>query len=214
MAKRKTKTTKKTTKKKASKRKVTTRKAAATKGKTATKKKVMATKAIKTAIKKATPTLAAKGLKVGEALPHFEVPATGGQNVSPSSLQGKTVVLYFYPKDDTPGCTLEGHEFTRLKNEFQARNTVVYGVSRDDMASHEKFKAKQCYTIDLLSDTKGELCQIFDVIKMKNMYGKQIMGIERSTFVIDPNGRLVKEWRKVKAEGHAQEVLNHLNQPV
>lgn len=206
MAKRKTKTTKKTT---ATKKAVATKKAAATKGKSATKKKVTARKAMK----KTAPKLAAKGLKLGEALPHFEVEATGGKNVSPSSWQGKTVVLYFYPKDDTPGCTLEGHEFTRLKNDFQARNAVVYGVSRDDMASHEKFKAKQCYTIDLLSDTKGELCQIFDVIKMKNMYGKQVMGIERSTFVIDPNGRLIKEWRKVKAEGHAQEVLNHLNQP-
>lgn len=206
MAKRKTKTTKKTT---ATKKAVATKKAAATKGKSATKKKVTARKAMK----KTAPKLAAKGLKLGEALPHFEVAATGGKNVSPSSWQGKTVVLYFYPKDDTPGCTLEGHEFTRLKNDFQARNAVVYGVSRDDMASHEKFKAKQCYTIDLLSDTKGELCQIFDVIKMKNMYGKQVMGIERSTFVIDPNGRLIKEWRKVKAEGHAQEVLNHLNQP-
>src|SRR5690606_22564731 len=120
---------------------------------------------------------------------------------------GKKVVLYFYPKDATPGCTIQGHEFTKLRNDFEAKNTVVLGVSRDSVASHEKFRSKQNYTIDLLADTGEKLCGAFAVVKDKNMYGKKVRGIVRSTFVIDESGKVIKEWRGVKAEGHAAEVL-------
>ncbi len=147
---------------------------------------------------------------VGQAAPDFELRATGGQTVNLRQMNGKKVVLYFYPKDMTPGCTIQGHEFTKLKNEFEAQNAVVLGVSRDTVELHEKFKAKECYTIDLLSDSDEKLCKTFDVIKDKNMYGKMVKGIERSTFVIDENGQVVHEWRGVKAEGHAGEVLNYL----
>ncbi len=150
-------------------------------------------------------------LSIGKKVPDFAVESTGGKTVSLKSLKGKKVVLYFYPKDMTPGCTLEGHEFTKLNKKFQAKNTVVYGVSRDSVDKHEKFKEKECYTIDLLSDEDGKLCKTFDVIKEKNMYGKKVMGIERSTFVIDEDGRLLHEWRKVKAEGHAKEVYERIS---
>ncbi|MBX7232350.1 MAG: peroxiredoxin [Bdellovibrionales bacterium] len=140
----------------------------------------------------------------------FSVACTGNRQVSLKDLRGKFVVLYFYPKDATPGCTLEGHEFTKLNEQFKAQEVVVFGVSRDSMTSHEKFKAKECYSVDLLSDTDETLCQAFAVIKEKNMYGKKVKGIERSTFVIDKEGRLLKEWRGVKAEGHAQTVLDFI----
>lgn len=117
-------------------------------------------------------------------------------------------MIYFYPKDSTPGCTLEGHEFTRLQKQFRSAGAEVFGVSRDSMKSHEKFKEKECYSIDLLSDEDENLCQIFGVIKMKNMYGRQVRGIERSTFVIDEKGVLKKEWRGVRVAGHAEEVLD------
>ena len=116
-------------------------------------------------------------------------------------------LLYFYPKDDTPGCTLEGHDFTALHAAFTALDTLVLGVSRDSMASHESFKAKQAYSFDLLSDQDEQLCKLFDVVKLKNMYGKQVLGIERSTFLIDKQGVLHQEWRKVKVDGHAEAVL-------
>lgn len=147
---------------------------------------------------------------VGKKAPKFELPATGSQVISLKNLLGKKVVLYFYPKDATPGCTLEGHEFTKLKKQFEKKNTIVFGVSRDDVKSHEKFKEKECYAIDLISDEESELCNAFDVIKEKNMYGKKVKGIERSTFVIDEKGVITHEWRKVKAEGHAEEVLKSL----
>lgn len=127
-----------------------------------------------------------------------------------SDHSGRNIVLYFYPKDSTPGCTLEGHEFSKLRKEFQKLKTEVFGISRDSIKSHENFKTKQCYEIDLLSDADEVACEIFGVIKEKNMYGKKVLGIERSTFLIDKDGRLLKEWRKVKAEGHAQEVLDAL----
>jgi peroxiredoxin Q/BCP len=152
----------------------------------------------------------AKSLKVGDRVPDFSLAATGGQMVQLSDLQGQKVVLYFYPKDMTPGCTIEGHEFTKLKGAFSKKNAVVFGVSRDSVASHEKFKAKECYTIDLLSDEDEKLCKTFGVIKDKNMYGKIVKGIERSTFVIDEQGRLASEWRGVKAEGHAAQVLDQI----
>ena len=146
-------------------------------------------------------------VEVGRRVPDFQLPATGGQSVSLKSLKGKNVVLYFYPKDSTPGCTLEGKDFTRLHKQFRTLNTEIFGVSRDSMKSHENFKSKQGYSMDLLSDEDEELCSIFAVIKMKNMYGRQVRGIERSTFVIDAVGKLKKEWRGVRVPGHAEEVL-------
>jgi thioredoxin-dependent peroxiredoxin len=144
---------------------------------------------------------------VGKSVPSFEVPATGEKTVSLKQLKGKTVVLYFYPKDATPGCTIEGKDFTRLHSKFQSEGAEVFGISRDSIKSHEKFKTNQEYTVDLLSDEDENLCRIFGVIKMKNMYGRQVRGIERSTFVVDKAGTLVKEWRGVKVPGHAEEVL-------
>lgn len=143
----------------------------------------------------------------GQAVPDFELPATGGQTISLAGLKGKNVVIYFYPKDNTPGCTLEGQDFRDQHAEFAKFNTVVLGVSRDNLGSHEKFKKEQNFSFDLLSDTDEVLSKLFDVIKLKNMYGKEVMGIERSTFVIDMQGVLRKEWRKVKVEGHVAEVL-------
>lgn len=149
---------------------------------------------------------------VGRGVGGWEAPVTGGSKISSEDLLGKKVVLYFYPKDMTPGCTIEGHEFTRLKDEFAKKNAVVYGVSRDTVDSHERFKSNECYTIDLISDADEKLCQAFGVIKDKNMYGKIVRGIERSTFVLNERGEVVKEWRGVKAEGHAQEVLSYLQE--
>lgn len=145
---------------------------------------------------------------VGKAVPDFSILATGDKTVRLKDLKGKAIVLYFYPKDSTPGCTLEGQDFSRLYPSFQKENAEVYGISRDSLKSHENFKAKQNYCIDLLSDESEELCKIFGVVKMKNMYGRQVRGIERSTFVIAADGRLMKEWRGVKVDGHAQEVLD------
>ena len=124
--------------------------------------------------------------------------------------KGQKVILYFYPKDDTPGCTLEGHDFSRLKEHFKSLNTVVYGISRDDLNSHQKFINKCGLHIPLLSDSDEKVCKIFDVIKMKNMYGKNILGLERSTFIIDENQNLLAEFRQVKAEGHADQMLDFL----
>jgi thioredoxin-dependent peroxiredoxin len=146
-------------------------------------------------------------LKVGDSVKEFSLPGTGGQTVSVKDLKGEAIVLYFYPKDATPGCTLEGHDFSKLKAQFAKNGAQVFGISRDSLKSHEKFKDKEKYKIDLLSDEDEKICKLFDVIKMKNMYGKQVRGIERSTFVIDKKGKLVKEWRKVKVAGHAAEVL-------
>ncbi len=144
---------------------------------------------------------------LGKAVPDFALPATGEQTIRLSDLKGKNVVLYFYPKDSTPGCTVEGQNFRDLHAKFKRAKTVVLGVSRDSLKSHENFKAKQEFPFDLLSDADETLCRLFDVIKAKNMYGKQVMGIERSTFLIDAAGVLRREWRKVKVDGHAEEVL-------
>ena len=127
-----------------------------------------------------------------------------------SALKGQKIILYFYPKDDTPGCTLEGHDFSRLQEHFKSLNTVVYGISRDDLISHQKFINKCGLHIPLLSDNDEKVCKIFDVIKMKNMYGKKILGLERSTFIIDENQNLLAEFRQVKAEGHADRMLDFL----
>ncbi|MCB0362378.1 MAG: peroxiredoxin [Bdellovibrionales bacterium] len=164
------------------------------------KKKVVKKKAQKSSSK----------VSLGSTLPDLKFTLTGNKETLLSELRGKKLVLYFYPKDSTPGCTVEGHDFTRLHKKFKSNNAEVYGVSRDSLASHEKFKAKECYSLDLISDQKEELCQLFGVIKMKNMYGKQVRGIERSTFVIDEKGCLEMEWRGVKVEGHAQEVLDYI----
>ena len=142
------------------------------------------------------------------AVPEFEAPATGGRTLRLSAARGKPLVLYFYPKDNTPGCTDEGIQFRDLHGEFQKLGCDIYGVSRDSLKSHEGFKAKMSFPFDLLSDPDEALCQMFGVMKMKNMYGKQVRGIERSTFVIDAAGKLRKEWRGVKVPGHAQQVLD------
>ena len=145
--------------------------------------------------------------ELGKKVPNFELPATGDQSIKLSALKGQNVVIYFYPKDSTPGCTKEGQGFRDNKAKFSRANTVILGVSRDSIKSHENFKTKQEFNFELLSDADEELCTLFDVIKMKNMYGKQVRGIERSTFLIDAKGVLRQEWRKVKVDGHVDEVL-------
>ncbi len=146
-------------------------------------------------------------IELQKSVPDFSVESTSG-HFKLSEHKGKKVVLYFYPKDDTPGCTLEGQEFTKLMPQFKKLKAEVYGVSRDSLKSHGKFQEKCGIKLDLLADTDEKLCQMFDVIKEKNMYGKKVMGIERSTFVIDENSKLVAEFRKVKAEGHAAQILD------
>jgi peroxiredoxin Q/BCP len=140
----------------------------------------------------------------------FELPATSGTTFKLSNYQGKTLVLYFYPKDNTPGCTTQGIQFRDHYAEFKVVNAEIVGISRDNLKSHENFKAKFSFPFELLADTEELACGIFGVIKMKNMYGKQVRGIERSTFIIDKNGKLVHEWRGVKVDGHALEVLNFI----
>jgi thioredoxin-dependent peroxiredoxin len=147
-------------------------------------------------------------VEVGKKVPAFKLPATGEQTISLSSLKGQNIVLYFYPRDSTPGCTTEGQDFRDSIAKFKRQNCVILGVSRDTLASHERFKEKQKFPFDLLSDTEEELCNLFDVIKLKNMYGKKHLGIERSTFIINDKGVLKQEWRKVKVKGHVDEVLS------
>ena len=146
-------------------------------------------------------------VEVGKKVPRFSLSATGEQDITLSDYKGMNVVLYFYPKDSTPGCTREGQDFRDNYNKLKRQNTVILGVSRDSIKSHENFKAKQGFQFELLSDKDEGLCKLFDVIKMKNMYGKKVRGIERSTFLIDSNGKLKQEWRKVKVDGHVDEVL-------
>lgn len=146
-------------------------------------------------------------VQVGRVVPRFKLPATGDKTVDLKSLRGKIVVLYFYPKDSTPGCTTEGCDFRANHLKLKRRNTLVFGISRDTIASHEKFKAKYGFPFDLLSDADEKVCQLFEVIKEKNMYGRKVIGIERSTFLIDENGKLQREWRKVKVKGHVADVL-------
>ncbi|MEO1204226.1 MAG: peroxiredoxin, partial [Pseudomonadota bacterium] len=140
---------------------------------------------------------------VGRQVRDFTQEATGGEPVNLKSLRGSNVVLYFYPKDATPGCTTEGQNFRDLYPKFRRANTVVFGVSRDSLSSHEKFKDKQSFPFELIADTDEKLCSYFDVVKEKNMYGRKFMGVERSTFLIDADGKLHREWRKVKVKGHA-----------
>jgi peroxiredoxin Q/BCP len=148
----------------------------------------------------------------GRKVPDFCLPATGDQTLSLSDFRGKNVVVYFYPKDSTPGCTLEGQDFRDEINKFRRRRTAVLGISRDSIKSHENFKAKQGFPFELLSDTDEKVCRLFDVIREKTMYGRKVMGIERSTFLIDDQGVLRREWRKVKVKGHVEEVLEAIRE--
>jgi peroxiredoxin Q/BCP len=140
-------------------------------------------------------------------VPDFEAPATGGKTFKLSDQRGRPFVLYFYPKDNTPGCTDEGIQFRDLHADFQEAGCDIYGISRDSVKSHEGFKTKMSFPFELLSDPDERVCQMFGVIKMKNMYGKQVRGIERSTFLIDAKGIVRREWRGVKVPGHAAQVL-------
>ena len=144
---------------------------------------------------------------IDQPVDDFQIPATSEKTVSLSQLKGKQVVIYFYPKDSTPGCTTEGQGFRDHYAEFQAANTEVFGVSRDSLKSHENFKAKQGFPFELLSDKDEALCQLFDVIKLKKLYGKEYLGVDRSTFLIDQDGVLRHQWRGVKVPGHVEAVL-------
>ncbi|MBC2678633.1 peroxiredoxin [Pseudomonas baltica] len=144
---------------------------------------------------------------LNEPVADFKAQATSGQSVRLSELKGRQVVVYFYPKDSTPGCTTQGQDFRDLLEQFKAADTEVFGVSRDGLKSHENFKAKQGFTFELISDQDEALCQLFDVIKLKKLYGKEYLGVDRSTFLIDRDGVLRQEWRGVKVPGHVQSVL-------
>ena len=137
--------------------------------------------------------------------------ATSNQKVEIPDNHGRNIVLYFYPKDDTPGCTIEGNDFAALNDSFTDQNTVIYGVSRDSISSHEKFRKKFSFSFELISDEDEALCNQFEVIKLKKLYGKEYMGIVRSTFVISPNGEILKHWDNVKVDGHADEVLEFVS---
>ena len=146
-------------------------------------------------------------VSIGKKVSNFSLPATGDKTLTLEDFRGSKLVIYFYPKDSTPGCTLEGQNFRDRYHEFEQSNTVVLGVSRDSLRAHENFRNKQEFPFDLLSDADEKLCKQFDVIHEKNMYGRKVMGIVRSTFLIDGNGVLQKEWRKVRVKGHVDEVL-------
>ncbi|MGI9329706.1 MAG: peroxiredoxin [Gammaproteobacteria bacterium] len=145
--------------------------------------------------------------EIGKVAPNFKLPATGDQNLELRSLRGKKLVMYFYPKDNTPGCTTESQDFAADYAKFKRAGAEIIGISRDTIASHEKFKAKLDLPFELVSDADEKACSLYDVIKEKNMYGRKVMGIERSTFLIDEKGKLRQEWRKLKVAGHAEEVL-------
>ncbi len=145
---------------------------------------------------------------IDKKIPDLELQATGDKQIKLSDYRGKILVLYFYPKASTPGCTLEGRDFSQAIAKFRRNSCTILGASRDKIKAQENFKAKQAFPFDLLSDPDEALCNTFDVIKMKNMYGKQVRGIERSTFLIGADGVLRREWRKVKVKGHIEEVLD------
>lgn len=145
--------------------------------------------------------------RLNRVVANFTADATRNKKIRLKDLRGQNVVLYFYPKDSTPGCTTEGRDFSDLHTRFRRRKTVVFGVSRDSIASHEKFRDKQGFPFDLISDPDETLCKAFDVIHEKSLYGRKFMGVVRSTFLIDADGKLRKEWRKIKVKGHAEEVL-------
>ncbi|MDA8925472.1 peroxiredoxin [Gammaproteobacteria bacterium] len=143
----------------------------------------------------------------GKKCPSFKAEATNNQTLSNASFVGKNLVVYFYPKDSTPGCTIEGQEFRDNYKEFKKMNTEILGVSRESIKSHENFKLKQNFPFELLSDPDEKVCKAFDVMKLKSMYGREYMGVDRSTFIIDEKGKIQTEWRGVKVKGHVQEVL-------
>lgn len=143
-------------------------------------------------------------------VPDFELPSTGNKTFKLSQHLNQTLIIYFYPKDATPGCTTQGQKFRDHYDEFKALNVEIVGVSRDTIRSHENFKAKYQFPFELLADTEEIACKIFDVVKMKKMYGKEVRGIERSTFILDAQGKIIKEWRGVKVDGHIQEILTFL----
>ena len=149
--------------------------------------------------------------KLGKKVPDFSVTATNEAEFNLNQNIGKNIVIYFYPKDNTPGCTKEGEDFRDQHEAFSSNNAIIVGVSRDSVKSHDKFICKFNFPFDLIADEDETVCQLFDVIKQKNMYGRKYMGIERSTFLIDSNGALINEWRKVKVKGHVEEVLDALN---
>ena len=151
-------------------------------------------------------------IAIGKSVPDIELRATDDQTFNLSDLRGRNVVLYFYPKDNTPGCTTEGQDFRDHYETFRKLKTEILGVSRDSLKSHEGFKAKHCFPFDLIADTDEALCKLFGVIKEKNMYGKKVLGIERSTFILDQDGVLRREFRGVKVAGHVAEVLAELQQ--
>ena len=149
-------------------------------------------------------------MKVGSKVKNFKAEMTGKADFNLADYKGKRIVIYFYPRDNTPGCTSEGEDFRDNYKKFKKKNTQIFGVSKDTIKSHESFKDKFKFPFDLISDSDEKICKIFDVIKEKSMYGKKYMGIERSTFLINEEGKLVKEWRKVKVKGHVEEVLSFL----
>jgi len=149
-------------------------------------------------------------IALNELVPDFSASMTSGKTFRLSDYRGKNLVLYFYPKDNTPGCTTEGIRFRELHPEFQQVNTEIFGISRDSIRSHEGFKAKLEMPFELISDPDETLCSMFDVMKIKTMYGKKVRGVDRSTFIIDGSGKLVKEWRGVKVPGHVDEVLEFM----
>ena len=151
-------------------------------------------------------------IELGRAIPKFSIAATGEQDISAQQYKGKWLIIYFYPRDNTPGCTTEGKDFRDHYAEFEKLNAVILGVSRDSVKVHTNFKAKHEFPFELLADQEEQLCRLFDVIKEKNMYGRKVMGIERSTFLIDPRGKLAAEWRKVKVKSHVEAVLATLKE--
>jgi peroxiredoxin Q/BCP len=151
-------------------------------------------------------------VEINKKVPSFKLPGTSDLQFNLSDFKGRYLVVYFYPKDATPGCTTQGVDFRDAYKKFQALGVEIFGISRDTLKSHENFKAKFTFPFELLSDEEEKACELFNVIKMKNMYGKKVRGIERSTFVIDPDGKLIQAWRGVKVEGHVKEVLQFIKQ--
>ncbi|MEM9739965.1 MAG: thioredoxin-dependent thiol peroxidase [Pseudomonadota bacterium] len=149
-------------------------------------------------------------VEIGNRAPNFSVPGAGGKTITLSDYEGDWVVLYFYPKDDTPGCTTEAKDFSALSDQFKARGAQIIGVSKDTVKKHDRFRDKHGLTVDLASDETGNVCTDYGVWVEKNMYGKTYMGIQRATFLIDPDGNIAEAWPKVKVNGHAAEVLDRI----
>ena len=147
---------------------------------------------------------------LNKPVPDFELPSTGDKNIRLSDLRGQNVLIYFYPKDNTPGCTLEGQQFRDHINEFEQLNTVIFGISRDSIKMHENFKKKQDFPFDLLSDADETVCNLFGVMQLKKLYGREYMGVDRSTFLVDAEGVMRHQWRTVKVKGHLEDVLSTL----